>query len=227
MNRTTIALAGVGLGAAAMYLLDPSRGRRRRARLAEAASHVSHRAQAVAGMTARDVRHRVSGLAARTLDQLVEEGTPSNEVLVERVRARLGRLVSHPGAIDVVASGGTVTLKGPVFEAEVDQLMKGVAAVAGVTTVENGLEPHRDAAHVSALQGPGPRTISSPPAAWLRWTPTTRLIAGVTGLALLAVSSPRRLIRGAATGIAGLELMQQALSGMRAGAQRQSRLAAE
>jgi hypothetical protein len=59
------------------------------------------------------------------------------------------------GAIDVVASGGTVTLKGPVFEAEVDQLMKGVAAVAGVTTVENSLEPHRDAAHVSALQGQG------------------------------------------------------------------------
>jgi hypothetical protein len=105
--------------------------------------------------------------------------------------------------------------------------MKGVAAVAGVTTVENSLEPHRDAAHVSALQGPGPRTVPSPPAAWLRWTPTTRLIAGVTGVALLAVSSPRRLIRGAATGIAGFELMQQALSGMRAGAQRQSRPAAE
>jgi hypothetical protein len=227
MNRTTIALAGIGLGAAAMYLLDPNRGRRRRARLAEAASHLSHRTQAVAVMTARDVRHRVSGLAARTLDQLVEEGTPSDKVLVERVRARLGRLVSHPGAIDVVASGGTVTLKGPVFEAEVDQLIKGVAAVAGVATVENSLEPHRDAAHVSALQGPGPRTVPSPPAAWLRWTPTTRLIAGVTGLALLAVSSPRRLIRGAATGIAGLELMQQALSGMRPGAQRQSRPAAE
>jgi hypothetical protein len=216
MNKTTIALAGVGVGAAAMYLLDPSRGRRRRARLGEAASHVSHRAQAIAGMTARDVQHRVSGLAARTLDQLVEEGTPSDEVLVERVRARLGRLVSHPGAIDVVASGGTVTLKGPVFEVEIDQLMKGVAAVAGVTAVENSLEPHRDAAHVSALQGPGARTLPTAPARWLRWTPTTRLIAGVAGLALLALSSPRRLIRGAATGIAGIELVQRALLSMRA-----------
>ena len=223
MNRTTIALTGAGVGAVAMYLLDPSRGRSRRAHLAGAASHVSHRAQAVAGMTARDVRHRVSGLAARTLGQLVEEGTPSNEVLGERVRARLGRLVSHPGAIDVVATAGTVTLKGPVFQAEVDQLVKGVAAVAGVTAVENRLEPHRDAAHVPALQGPGPRTVPSPPAAWLRWTPTTRVLAGVTGLALLAVASPRRPIRGAATGAAGLELAPQALSGMRAEAQPQSR----
>jgi hypothetical protein len=87
VNRTTIAVGNVGLGAVAMYLLDPRRGRRRRARLAEAASHVSHRAQAVAGMTARDVRHRVSGLAARMLDQLVEEGTPSNEVALSGMRA--------------------------------------------------------------------------------------------------------------------------------------------
>ena len=198
MNKISIAFAGAGLGAGAMYLLDPSGGRRRRARLAEAASHVSHRAQAITGMTARDVRHRASGLAARTLDQLVGEGAASDDVLVERVRARVGRLVSHPGAIDVVASGGAVTLKGPVFEAEVDQLMKGVAAVAGVTAVENSLEAHRDAAHVSALQGPGPRTVPAPSAKWLRWTPTTRLIAGVAGLALVALSSPNRPIRGTA-----------------------------
>lgn len=215
MNKITIALAGAGLGAGAMYLLDPS-GRRRRARLAGATSHAAHRAQAIAEMTARDVHHRISGLAARTLDQLVEEGAPSDDVLAERVRARLGRLVSHPGAIDVVVSGGTVTLKGPVFEAEVDQLMKGVAAVAGVTAVENRLEPHRDAAHVSALQGPGPRTVPAPPATWLRWTPTMRLIAGVAGLALVALSSPNRPIRGAATGITGVELIERALFGMRA-----------
>jgi hypothetical protein len=55
MNKTTIALTGAGLGALAMYLMDPSRGRRRRARLGEAASHVYHRAQDMMGMTARDV----------------------------------------------------------------------------------------------------------------------------------------------------------------------------
>jgi hypothetical protein len=202
MNKTAIAVAGAGLGAAAMYVFDPSRGRHRRARLADAASHVSHRAQAIAGMTARDVQHRVSGVAARALGQLLEEGSPSDEVLVERVRARLGRLVSHPGAIDVLASGGTVTLAGPVFEAEVDQLVEGVTAVAGVIAVQNELEPHRDAAHVSALQGPGPRTIRSPSAASLRWTPTARLLAAMAGLALLSLSSTRHSDRRSTSDLA-------------------------
>ena len=211
MNKITIALTGAALGAATMYLLDPDRGRRRRARLGEAASHVSHRTQAIAGMTARDVRHRLSGAAARTLDQLVEQEAPADEVLVERVRARLGRLVSHPGAIDVVARSGAVTLTGPVFEAEVDPLVEGVAAVPGVTAVENRLEAHRDAAHVSALQGPGPRMVSPPSATWRRWTPTARLIAVAAGLALLAMSSTKHSVRGAATRITGAELIARAI----------------
>jgi hypothetical protein len=201
-----------------MYLMDPSRGRRRRARLGEAASHAYHRAQDMTGMTALDVQHRLSGVAARTLDRLIEEEAPADNVVVERVRARLGRLVSHPGAIDVSASGGTVTLKGEVFEAEVDQLIKGVAEVQGVTAVENRLEPHRDAARVSALQGPGPRSIPGAPAKWFRWTPTARMIAGVAGLALVALSSPKRPVRGAATGITGVELIDRALFGARRGA---------
>jgi hypothetical protein len=216
MNRIAIALSGACLGAATMYVLDPSRGRRRRARLRDAAVHVGHTAKAVAGMTVRDAQHRASGLAARTLDHLIEEPPPDDVVLAERVRARLGRLVAHPGAIAVAASNGTVTLSGPVFEAEVEQLLRGVRGVAGVAAVTSQLEPHRDAAHVPALQGAGPRTIPARPDAWFRWTPTARLIAGIAGLGLVALSSPNRPVRGAGTGIAAIELLERALFGTRA-----------
>jgi len=151
MNKMIAAFTGAAIGAATMYMLDPSQGRRRRARLREAAAHTSHSAKAVAAMTARDVEHRVSGLAARTLDRLIEEPSPSDDVLAGRVRARVGRLVSHPGAIDVIANHGIVTLSGPVFDAEVEQLLKGIAAVPGVASIENRLAPHDDAAHISAL----------------------------------------------------------------------------
>lgn len=215
MNKAAIVMTGIGLGAAAMYVLDPDRGRRRRARLREATVHASHRAHAVAGMTARDVHHRVSGLAARALDRVIEEPPPADDVLAERVRARLGRLVSHPGAIDVVAKSGLVTLSGPLFEAEVEQLVTGVGSVPGVTAIDNRLEPHADADHVSALQGPGPHAAPSRLGKWLRWTPTARLIAGIAGLVLVALSSPNRLIRGAATGISGVELIERAVLGPR------------
>jgi len=132
------------------------------------------------------------------------------------VRARLGRLVSHPGAIDVTTNKGTVIVSGPIFDAEVGQLLKGVAAVPGVGAIENRLEPHRDADHVSALQGPGPREVARMPASWRRWSPTARLIAGVAGVALLALSSPNRPVRGAVTGIAGVELLERVLLGTRA-----------
>jgi hypothetical protein len=199
-----------------MYFADPREGRRRRARLREMSVHAAHTLNDVAGMTSRDVQHRVSGLAARALDRLVEEGAPADDVLVARVRARLGRLVSHPGAIDVTANNGTVTVSGPIFEAEVEQLLEGIAAVTGVTAIENRLEAHRDAGHVSALQGPGPREVPRMPAIWRRWSPTARLIAGVAGLALVALSSPNRPVRGAATGMAGVELLERALWGVRA-----------
>lgn len=215
MNKVAIALMGAGLGAGIMFLLDPDRGRRRRARVGEASVHLSRRTQAIAGMTARDVRHRLTGVAARTLDRLVVEPAPSDEVLVERVRARLGRLVSHPGAIDVAASGGAITLTGTVFAAEVDQLIRGVAAVTGVTTVENKLNPHDDATHVSALQGRGPWSVQPPAAHWLRWTPTARLAAGVAGVALLGLSLAKRPLRGAAAGMWAFELIACALLGDR------------
>lgn len=216
MNKSLVAFAGLGLGAGAMYLADPNEGRRRRARLREVTGHAAHTVKAVAGMTSRDVEHRLSGLAARTLVRLVEETPPADDVLAARVRARLGRLVSHPGAIDVAARSGRVTVSGPIFEAEVEQLMKGVEAVPGVSAIENRLEPHGEAGHVSALQGPGPREVARMPASWRRWSPTARLIAGVAGLALLALSSPNRPVRGAATGITGVELLQRALLGTRA-----------
>jgi len=216
MNKGLVALTGIGIGAGIMYLADPNEGRRRRARLREVTVHTTHTMKAIAGMTSRDVEHRLSGLAARTLARLIEEGVPPDDVLAARVRARLGRLVSHPGAIDLTADKGTVTVSGPIFEAEVEQLMKGVEAIPGVTAIENRLEPHRDAGHVSALQGPGPREMSRMPASWRGWSPTARLIAGLAGLALVALSSPNRPVRGAATGIAGVELLERALLGTRA-----------
>ena len=217
MHKTTIALASIGVGAGLMYVADPREGRRRRARLRDAAVHAAHTVEAAAGTASRDAEHRLIGLAARGLASLIERPAPTDDVLAARVRARVGRLVSHPGAIDVAAASGRVTLRGQVFEAETERLVNAVRSVPGVVAIDNHLESHAEAGDIPALQGPGPRRLDRT-RAWARWTPTSRVIAGALGLALMAAASRRRTVRGTAVGLAGFELFERALRRARAAA---------
>jgi hypothetical protein len=202
-----------------MYFADPQEGRRRRARLRDVVVHTSHILETATGRTTRDIENRTAGLAARAAASLVPQPPPIDDVLAARVRARLGRLVSHPGAIEAKAASGRITLSGPVFEAEVEQLLEGVRAVPGVTHVENQLESHAQAGDISALQGPGPLKLHGAPSDWVPWTPATRVMAGATGLALMAWAARHRTMRGTAVGLTGFELLEQAVCDARAGGQ--------
>ena len=127
---------GVALGAGMMYLLDPDRGRRRRAFAHEkGASMVRHASRAVSKM-ARDLQNRTRGAAAhaRQSHQPVDD-----DVLVGRVRTRLGRLVEHPHKVDVTARNGVVTLRGIVERREYDHVISAIRCVEGVKSLEHRL----------------------------------------------------------------------------------------
>ena len=209
MKTRTIALTSLGLGAGIMYLTDPRDGRRRRARLRDAAAHASRRVRDTTRMTAHDVANRAAGLKARAVSAVADRAA-DDEILAERVRSRLGRLVAHPHAIAVKVTEGRVTLAGPVFEAEVDQLFEGVRRVRGVVGIHDTLERHVDAGHIPALQGAGPLDLR---ASTLRWTPTARVMLGAAGLGLLITAARQRRIPQAAIGLAGLELLEKAVRG--------------
>ena len=148
MNREVTLLAGgIGLGAALMYMLDPDRGRRRRALLRDQLVRVAHGTPDAVGAAARDLSNRARGLAAGVGSMLSSEEV-SDEVLVARVRSKMGRVVSHPHAIEVTAAQGRVTLGGPVLAHEVEHLLSGVSRVRGVADVESRLEVHADAGNV-------------------------------------------------------------------------------
>lgn len=153
-----ILLGGLGLGAALMYVLDPERGKRRRAVVRDKAVRVTKRTGDSLGSRSRDWRNRAKGVAAE-VKSLARKDEVSDPVLEERVRAELGRVVSSPGAIDVVSTAGTVTLSGAVLAAEVDDLISAVRGVSGVEDVENRLEMYATAGDVPSLQGAkGPRS---------------------------------------------------------------------
>jgi hypothetical protein len=114
--------------------------------------------------------------------------------LVERVRARLGRVVSHPRAIDVHVSNGAVTLIGPILADEVERVVSAVASVRGVEAVLNELEPHESAEGIPSLQGEGRAPGPSVDMLQRNWAPATQALVGMAALAAtaLAISATRR-----------------------------------
>jgi hypothetical protein len=135
-------LVGLGLGAGVMYLMDPERGVRRRAMLRAQALHYRLHGTDVVGKRSRHLRNRAKGvLAELRRDRHAEV---SDDLLVARVRSKMGLVVSRPRAIEVTADRGRVMLSGPIAVDEVDRLLQTVSNVPGVEIVENWLEEFAD-----------------------------------------------------------------------------------
>jgi hypothetical protein len=136
------------------------------------------------------------------------------EVLVERVRAKLGRFVSHPHAIHVTASSGNITLTGAILEREADRLVKTVRHVRGVRTVIDNLERHDQPGTVPSLQGGRAPAGDRIDVLQARWAPATRTIVGTVGAVLTIAGLIRRDRAGAAAALVGAGLIARAATNM-------------
>jgi uncharacterized membrane protein len=216
MNAQTtglMGLSGLGLGAGLMFMLDPDRGRRRRALARDQMAHVARMLTRAMSATSRDLTHRVYGTLAEG-GSLFRREEISDDLLTERIRARIGRSVSHPHAISVTVNDGHVSLSGPVLAHEAHRLLSGVSSVRGVKGVENVLTIHSEAENISSLQGGRPRTGDRFALMQTNWSPTTRLIAGLTGGALLANCLARRDLISAALGTMGFGLFMRSATNL-------------
>jgi hypothetical protein len=201
-------IAGLALGAAGMYLLDPAQGRRRRALIRDQALRRAREARHGADVALRDIRNRAGG--ARHRWAAGGAGHIPDRVLAERVRAKLGRYSSHPRAIKVSVTEGSVELSGPVLTQECETILRSVRRVRGVREVHERLQRHDSAAHVSSLQGGTPRSGTRAPFAQERWSPAARMLSGGAGSALLVTALRRGGIGGALAGLAGVGLLLRA-----------------
>ena len=173
---------GAGLGAGLMFMGDPISGRRRRALVRDQLIHWRHLLEAAVGRGVRDLEHRTAGTLAE-LGSGWRAKPVSNHLLVERVRARVGRHVHHARELSVTADAGCVTLHGKVAPFERDRVLAAVRKVPGVREVRDVLQlAHED-------ETPPPeRTLRE------RMTPASRLVAGALGVAgatLLALRAMR------------------------------------
>jgi hypothetical protein len=176
-------LTGATVGAALLYILDPNRGAKRRAVLRDKLLRAGRVVGDGAGATARDMSNRARGVAASVRGQFSDEDV-SDDVVCERVRAKLGRASSHPRALDVDVRDGAVTLRGPILASEVRDVLAVAAAVRGVQEVVDELEPHETAVGIPSLQGEG--RVAEPTLDILqrRWSPATRTLVGAGALAI-------------------------------------------
>lgn len=84
----------------------PYRGKRRRALLRDKWVSATRKTGEGIEVTARDLNNRARGIATSIQSRFTSDET-DDAVLIDRVRSKLGRIVSHPGAIEVAATTGT------------------------------------------------------------------------------------------------------------------------
>jgi osmotically-inducible protein OsmY len=138
-GTTVNLLAGLAGGGLLMYFFDPNRGRSRRAVVRDKARHAERSIQAAGSIALRDLANRTKGLLKEAYSSATE-GSVSDDVLARRVAAKIGRIDSHPHALDIRSRNGVVTLEGPVLEEEAAPLLACANKVRGVLRTIDKLE---------------------------------------------------------------------------------------
>lgn len=140
MKTWTRLAAAVAAGAALMYYLDPQSGRRRRALLRNRGASAGQDAGRLVRENSREAVDRAGDVLRRARGALV--GTPpADDVLLDRIRSRMGHVIEHPGQVNVDVQQGFVVLRGRASIEEIEDLTLQLGAMRGVTGVDNRLIP--------------------------------------------------------------------------------------
>jgi len=133
MNKPLATLGAAAAGALAMYYLDPQSGARRRAALEQLVS---------SGLPGGPRAQGRGRLARRASLRNTQADPRSDAELRDRIQHRLGRMVSHPGALRVDVDQGVVRLSGRVLAKEREGLLAQVQQMAGVHQLVNAMTAH-------------------------------------------------------------------------------------
>lgn len=200
-------LGGIASAATAAYFLDRENGHERRARFARGAERLARTIAEGAELGVRDGQHRLVGMTKKAWFAFRHEHL-EDRVLVERVRSRMGRIVSQPHKIHVASDDGVVTLWGQASQEEISRLADVIAGMRGVKELRDHVEV-REA-------GPEPPRArdtlrEARHATRLNWSPWQKLVATVGGTAIAAYGWRRRDKLGFCLSLLGAGLATQGL----------------
>ncbi|HJV73939.1 MAG TPA: SRPBCC family protein [Noviherbaspirillum sp.] len=206
-------ISAAALGAVAMYMSDPDRGRRRRALATDKVRSLATKTSDAIDVATRDLGNRAQGMraqATRTFSRHATD-TDNDELTVARVRKEIGRVVAHPRAIKVTAQQGYVSLRGSVLAHEKQQLLDRVKSVPGISEVDDKLEEHESPVGIPSLQGEGRLRRASSSIMQETWSPALRAIAAIGGGALGLYGLTRRTPASVAAATLGVGLITRSV----------------
>jgi uncharacterized membrane protein len=210
MSTFTKTLGAASVGGLLVYFLDPDAGKRRRALVKDQSVKFLREADEAIEKASRDLSNRARGAVAEARSLLPIRGV-SDEVLVEQIRSRIGRVISLPHLVEVSSCDGVATLRGAILQSELDNLLSTVASIR-LRSIRNELKTYREPREIPGLQNAQIRRRN--PAAG--WTPAARLAMGVAGGAL-AIYGGGRSALGKTARLAGLGLLARAVTNMPVG----------
>jgi hypothetical protein len=129
-----------------MYLFDPFdpyKGSARRSRVGAQGRHLIALARnAGKSRPVRQLAALIPGLTSSAIAYIRGRLNPepiTDDVLVARVRSKLGHVSPHCGEIDVTAKDGVITLSGSLPRIERKELVEATSSVQGVKAVVEDL----------------------------------------------------------------------------------------
>jgi osmotically-inducible protein OsmY len=152
MNALLKVAAAFAAGAAAMYLMDPETGRRRRALVRERGNGAARGLQDSIAGAGRNVANRMRGTLAEAKSHVAGEPVDDDR-LHDRIQAKIGHLLDRPSAVDVDVVDGHVVLSGEAPDDEAAALARYIAGMQGVSDVENRLSAQDASGQGASGQG--------------------------------------------------------------------------
>lgn len=138
MSRFIRSVLLVGIGASIAYLLDPDRGKGRRAKLADQARA---RARDTAEEVSRRSRYEAGRIRGMAYDVFSSETPPRNDAeLLQKVRSEALGPAGLTGDIEIRVDDGVVVLEGSAIAEDRERdLIERIEDVVGVAGVRNEL----------------------------------------------------------------------------------------
>jgi len=193
----------LGIGAAAMFMLDPDRGRRRRAWLRDKCVSACRKTKRAYETTLRDLRNRSKGVWAQTT-AIFRRSDVSDITLLERVRAQIGRFVSQPLDIVVEVHDRRACLSGTVSSpGEAKKILSGIKRVPGIQGLLHRFviqDTSTGAAHSESSGGYFELMQN-------HWSPTARLLVGAAGSVLTVQGLRQGGILGSTLSLTGMAML--------------------